>query len=101
VVFAEYMHLPPRFVHAESVSVSGGEQRDTWHPPPRHKAALKQAQEQPELGRRIVDARERAAWYWVATPLFTAAEGHSHPPAGHCGSSPTATQSESTVHDWS
>jgi hypothetical protein len=50
VVFAEYAHLPPRFAHAASVSASGGEQRDAWHLPPRHKGALSQAQEQPDLG---------------------------------------------------
>jgi hypothetical protein len=80
----------------------GGEQLDAWHLPPRHTAALSHAQEHGEPMGLLSYARERADWYRVATLLFTAAEGHSvHPIEGHCVISPTATQSESTVHDWS
>jgi hypothetical protein len=53
-------------------------------------------------GAALAVARANAALYWGAAHLLTAANVQkAQAPAGHDDTSPTPTQSLSTVQDWS
>jgi hypothetical protein len=99
---AEYTHVPPASQQAARVSEGDAPQDIAWHLPPRHIAPLSQGQPQNVPGARLANACEKAAEYCAAALLLTAAVVQpSQAAAGHEVTSPTATQSLSSVQDWS
>lgn len=101
VVLAAYQHCPPESVQAGSVSAVGVPQEAAWHLPPRQSAPLSQPQPHPPPA-LLANACSNAVMYCAMTLLLIASEVQaSHAKAGHEATSPTATQSVSTVQDWS
>jgi hypothetical protein len=102
VKFAEYSHRPPASAHAGSVSTEGAPQNAFWHLPARQTAPKMPSQGQLQLGEALPTiACANAALYCAAAQWLTAAEAQltAHEVGGHEGTSPTATQSLSTVQD--
>ena len=105
VAFAEYRHIPPpspALTQAGSVSAVGGPQKAAWHLPARQTAPLSQGQPQPVPGSLVANAWSKAVVYCaMALLLIPAVVQPSQAKAGHEETSPTATQSVSTMQDWS
>ena len=96
---AKRKHRPPAFAQAGRVSLGPDH---AWHLPARQTGGESLGQLQEGPGALLAIARANAAMYWAATHLLTAAPPQrSHAAAGHDGTSPTPTQSLSTMQDWS
>lgn len=97
-----YAHWPPAAAQADGVSPGSTPQGRASHLPLRHIALSSQGHPQNVPGARLPNACSKAAAYRSESLSLIASSVHpSHAAAGQEGTSPTATQSLSTLQDWS